>query len=486
MKRILLFGLLLLFVLGFLVRFYRFNNPVADWHSFRQGDTNAVSSRYVKEGINFLAPKYYDISNVQSGKDNPYGLRLVEFPIYNATQAVLYQSIGILTLPEWGRLITIFASIFSAVFIYALTKKYSNEVAGVAAAAFYLFLPFSIYYSRVILPDPSMAASLLAGIYFFDMWLSCYKPKSKNDKRTANSFLYFILSLIFTALSFLLKPYALFFILPMVYLVINKWGIGFIKKWQLWIFAILTIIPLALWRLWIGHHPEGIPVSAWLFNGNGIRFHPAFFKWIAYERLTKLILGFTGIVFLIFGAWGVFKEKNKWFFLTFAISSILYVCVIATGNVQHDYYQILIVPTVSIFAGLGFSKLFSLIAKKTSQNLAMAICVLIMVSSFILSWHYVKDYFNINDRGMVAAGVYANKILPQDAVVIAPYDGSTTFLNIIERPGWPVFQQGIDVLINKGARYLVIANPTPNDFSGFGKTYTPVASSSTYLILKLK
>ncbi|HVT00641.1 MAG TPA: glycosyltransferase family 39 protein [Patescibacteria group bacterium] len=483
MKRNLLFGLLLLFFLGFIVRFYRFDNPVADWHSFRQGDTNAVSSRYVREGINFLSPKYYDISNVQSGFDNPQGLRLVEFPIYNATQAVLFEGIGVMTLPEWGRIITIVASIFSAVFIYALTKKYANEIAGVAAAAFFLFLPFSIYYSRVILPDPSMAASILAGIYFFDKWLE-KKPKNKN-LRTKNG-MYFVLSLIFTTLSFLLKPYALFFTLPMVYLVINKWGLSFIKKWQLWLYLVLSILPLALWRVWIGHHPEGIPVSAWLFNGNNIRFHPAFFRWILYERLTKLILGFSGISFFLLGLIDSLKEKNKWFFLTFAISSLLYVCIIATGNVQHDYYQILIVPTISIFAGLGFSKLVSLLSKKIPQNASLAICVLIMISSFVLSWHYVKDYFNINDRGMVAAGVYANKVLPKDAVVIAPYDGSTTFLNIIERPGWPVFEVGINGLIDKGAQYLVIANPTQSDFNGFGRTYTPVASSSTYLILKLK
>ena len=80
------------FVLGFVARLYRFDSPVADWHAFRQSDTNAVSTIFAREGINLLYPKYFDISNIQSGKDNPHGYRFVEFPIYNALQAGLFHS----------------------------------------------------------------------------------------------------------------------------------------------------------------------------------------------------------------------------------------------------------------------------------------------------------------------------------------------------------------------------------------------------------
>jgi hypothetical protein len=86
---------------------------------------------------------------------------------------------------------------------------------------------------------------------------------------------------------------------------------------------------------------------------------------------------------------------------------------------------------------------------------------------------------------MVQAAEYANQYLPEDTKIIAPYDTGTTFLNLIQRPGWPVFQSSVEDLVAKGAEYMVIANPTRQDFEGFGKTYTTVASSSTYLILKL-
>lgn len=483
MKRFFTSGLVLLFVLGFVVRLYRFDGPVADWHSFRQSDTNAVSIIFAREGIDLLHPRYFDISNVQSGYENPKGYRMVEFPIYNAVQAGLFGTTGILTLEKWGRLISIFATLAGAWFVYLLTKKYANEVAGLFGAFFYLFLPFSIYYGRTILPDPSMAGSILAGTYFFDLWIEKGIKKKALRKRHLTPF---VLSIFFTALAFLLKPYALFFTLPIVYLAWRKFGVSVLRKWQVWLFAILCLIPLVLWRKWIGNFPEGIPASSWLFNGDGIRFRPSFFRWIFYERIMRLILGYVGAIFGLVGgirAIREIREKNGGFFLSFIISSFAYLIVIATGNVRHDYYQILIIPTVSIMAGLGAAYL----VEHFKKNLFLQAQIYILVAlTILLGWIQVKDYFNINDWGMVAAAEEANKILPINTTVIAPYDGSTTFLNLTKRRGWPVFEKPIEDLIKMGAEYLVIANPTLNDFKGFGMKYSHVAESNDYLILKLK
>ena len=508
MKKIEVFIFLLILLLGFLVRLYRFDNPVADWHSFRQSDTNAVSAIFVRDGIDLLYPRYFDISNVQSGLDNPQGDRFVEFPIYNALQAGLFGVLGELglTLEQWGRLISIFATLSGTVFVFLLTKKYAGRIAGFMAAFFYLFLPFSIFYGRSILPDPSMTASIMGGIYFFDKWIekkSKINPSTKLrtgnqkskiwfDKLTILSNveghiknqIFFALSILFTAFAFLLKPFALFFTLPIIYFALREFGLGLVKKWQIWLFAFLTLAPLLVWRWWIGQYPEGIPVSGWLFNGNGIRFRPAFFRWIFFERITKLILGYSGIIFAAVGTVEVLrriKEKSSGLFLSFALSSLIYLLVIATGNVQHDYYQIAIIPTVSMFGGLGAAWLLG----RLGRYGAVAVTVIIF-AMFWFSWTQARDYFNINDRGMVEAAGAANKILPKDATVIAPYDGSTTFLNLIQRRGWPVFQKSIEELIESGAEYLVIANPTQSDFDGFGKTYKHVTSGSSYLILKLK
>src|SRR4030042_3564559 len=171
MERLKIASLLIILLLGFTVRLYRFDNPIADWHAWRQADTSAVSRNFVTNGFDLLHPRFDDLSNVASGIDNPDGFRFVEFPIYNLFQAGFYKTIGILTLEQWGRLVTIIASLLSSVFIYLLIKKRFGFTAGFFSAFSFLFLPYNIYFSRVILPDPSMVMASLGGVYFFQKWI---------------------------------------------------------------------------------------------------------------------------------------------------------------------------------------------------------------------------------------------------------------------------------------------------------------------------
>ena len=469
--------LLIILIIGFVVRLYRLNNPVADWHEWRQADTSAVSRNFVKHGIDLLYPKYDDLSNVASGLENPQGYRFVEFPIYNFFQAEAFMLFGKLTLEEWGRIASILSSLASAMFLYLIIKRKSGELEGILSAFFFLFLPFSIYYSRTILPDEMMVSSILGGIYFFNLWID------RNAKLSIYN-LEFVLALIFTAASFLLKPYALFFTLPIIYLTFKELGLSFLRKWQLWLFLILSIAPLILWRVWMQQFPEGIPVSSWLFNGNNIRFKGSFFYWIFADRLSRLILGYFGVAILFFGLLKKELEKDYFFPMTFLFSSLIYLFVIATGNVQHDYYQILIIPTVSILLARGVSFLLSL-KDKTNKRISYVLIPILIFGMISFSWYYIRDYFNINNWSIVEAGQKADGILPKDAKVIAPYDGDTAFLYQTNRAGWPVFEKPIGDLIKMGAQYLVIAAPTKNDFNGFGRQYQIVASSSSYLILKL-
>jgi hypothetical protein len=69
--------LLTIICVAFAFRLYKINTPLADLHSWRQADTAAVGRNFVKQGFDFLHPRYDDLSNVQSGKENPQGYRFV-------------------------------------------------------------------------------------------------------------------------------------------------------------------------------------------------------------------------------------------------------------------------------------------------------------------------------------------------------------------------------------------------------------------------
>lgn len=470
--------LLLLLLLGaFTVRLYRFNGPIADWHSWRQADTAAVSRNFVTHGFDLLHPTIDNISNVQTdGKyENPKGYFFAEFPLYNALQAGLFVTFHYFTLEEWGRLVTIFSSLVAMVFLYLLCRKYANRTTGFFAVFFYAFLPFAIYYSRTILPQSSMTAALLGGIYFFDAFLS----ESKNSMKT---YCLMTLGIMSVAIALLVSPYALFFFTPFLYLAWKKWSTKLIFKWQVYISLVGAILPFVLWRVWMQQYPEGIPSNWWLLNGGNIRFTGSFFYWLFAERLGRLLLGYWGLALLVIGI--VIQKKNSGFFYSFLISSLLYMTVIARGNIQHDYYQLIIIPSVAMFLGLGAN----LLCKKSEhigKYTGKIILSVVMLFSIIFSWYYVRDFFNINNPSIVAAGKVADALLPKNAKVITFYNGDSTFLYQINRQGWASLEKSLPDMIKMGANYVVIVSPTPNDFSGFGKQYQIVAQSSEYLIVNL-
>jgi len=255
-------------------------------------------------------------------------------------------------------------------------------------------------------------------------------------------------------------------------------------RWELWLFAIFAVLPLALWRKYMLVYPEGIPVSAWLFNGNGIRFRPSFFRWIFYERIIKLISGYFNAIFIPFGVLGRWNERDRWFLLSFAISALAYLSTIATGNVQHDYYQIVIMPAVAIGMGFGAGWTISFLGKFMSSYIAYGIVGVIILLGFFTAWQQVKYYFDINNPAMVEAGKVVDRITPKNAKVIAPLDGDSSFLYQTNRQGWASFEHDLPTLIKMGADYLVLANPKPDDFN-IGKEYKIAASSKAYIVFDL-
>jgi len=438
MKKIIL---VLIIILAFGLRLYRLNNPVADWHSWRQADTSAVSRNFIKKGFDLLHPRFDDLSNVASGLENPEGYRFVEFPFYNLFQAGFYKIFPFLNLEIWGRLISIFFSLISLVFLYLIVKKHLSEKEALWAAFFFAVLPFNVYYSRVILPEPMMVATSLGMIYFFD--------KER-----------FFLALVFAAISFLLKPYTLVFLLPVSFLAWQKWHFNWRKWFSLSLYILISLLPFLSWRWWMNHFPEGIPVYDWLFNEAGIRLKGAFFWWLFAERIGRLILGGWGLILLGLGLIVKANKKEGLFFFSWLAAIFAYFLIIAGGNVKHDYYQIMAIPIICVFLAKGAHFLTTVSREYFSRITSYVLLITSILFMLAFSWYQVRDFFNINNPVIVKAGQAADDLLPKNAKVIAPYGGDTAFLYQTNRQGWPI---GIVIedLIEKGAEYYVNVNFGP-------------------------
>jgi hypothetical protein len=465
----------IILILGFSVRLYKINNPIADWHSWRQADTASVSRVYVQQGINLLIPRYHDISSIQTGIFNPKGYRMVEFPFFNAINAVLAQNIKSVSLEVWARLITISCALVTSFFLYLIGKRLMGPWGGLLSAFFYLFIPYNIYFTRVILPDPM-------GVMFGTISVWAFLEFTNNDKK-----ILLWTSAIFFGLAMLIKPYLGFYLFPIIYLALKKYGVKkFLIDRKVTIstifYLIIALVPFFLWRVWEGRFPEGIPFYKWAFNGNLIRLRPAWWYWIFGERLGHLILGSLGLIPLAFGIVNT-KVKNL-FIHAFLAGALFYVIVVADANVMHDYYQILIIPAIAL--GLAAGTVYLWTSEMFNKILARTIVIVSIGVMLITGWNQIVGDYNINHPEILVAGAEVDKITPKDALIVAPYNGDTAFLYATNRWGWPVIDSSIDNIIKEGADYYVSVDLGSTDTKMIEARFKTVERTDKFIIINLR
>jgi hypothetical protein len=226
----------------------------------------------------------------------------------------------------------------------------------------------------------------------------------------------------------------------------------------------------------------GVPFYEWAFNGNLIRFKPSFWYWIFGERLGHLILGSLGLVPFIFGVVNT-KVKNL-FIHAFLMGALFYVVVVASANVMHDYYQILTIPVISLTLAAGTIYLWT--TQIYNRILTRIITIISIGVMLITGWNQISGNYVVNHSEIVEAGAEVDKIIPKDAIVIAPYGGDTAFLYQTKRFGWPVIDDSVDNIIKKGADYYVSVDLGSADTKMIEAQFKTIEKTDKYIVIDLQ
>lgn len=472
--------LTLILAIALLFRLYRIDIPLGDFHSWRQADTAAVARNFVNNGFNLLKPTYDDLTSNQSGLENPQGLRLVEFPLYNATFAALYKYFPITSLEIYGRLITIFFSLILIATLYFLLLKETGRLAACVGSLVYAVFPFFVFFSRVVLPHTMALACIFLSLTFLYLF-SHEKSKFKNVIQLS-------LATIFFAAALLITPYSVFYYLPTAYLFIKKYKWSIYKKLPVYLFYLITVAPLFLWRKYISQFPEGVPVNFWFMTyvntSEGIKYiflKPAFFRWIFYERINNLILGGYLTTFFILG---IIAKSKKYFFLSILISALAFLFTFEGVNVQHAYYQILILPAVAIFVALGVDFVSRNNKYFINPLLLIVASLAIFGFSFSISYYQVKDYYNYSSD-LVSIANIVKDLTKKDDKIVTDRTGDTTLLYLSERRGAPSVNKDLAELQKDGYKYFVTLKKDVIDDLKSKKQFELVFENEKFAIFKL-
>lgn len=443
--------LLAILLIALFARLYKIEIPIAEHHSWRQADTAAVARNFVKEGFNLLRPKIDNMAT-QSGPKLPINeerLFLTEFPIYNATIAAVYSLFGV--EDRNARLVTVFFSLGTIVFLFLLLKTIWGPLEGLLGAFFYAVIPYSVFYGRVVLPEPAANFFTVASVYALFQWQKRNRPVS-----------WIILSAILFAVALLVKIYVIFLVPIFFYFLWKNYGFSVIKKKEVYLFAALALLPIASWRMYIAQTPEGIPGNSWLFNQSNIRFTGAFFRWIIFERFDKLMLSVGGMGLVLLGIVLKIDQKVGWFFHIWLVCLLAYTIIFATGNVTHDYYQIIFLPIFAVFIAKASGFLLRGGRNITSYLASLVVFLFAVLSTLALGWYEVRGFYNIQS-GVDLAGAYIHENTAQDALVITGILADTTLLYNTDRHGWTIGYgtpydgdaKSVELLRTKGADYYV-------------------------------
>lgn len=447
-KDFILFGLILLVAL--IVRLYKIDAPLADFHSWRQADTAAVGRNFERTGFDLFHPTYDDLSNLQSGIDNPKGYRFVEFPLYNASFAFLHTTMPFLSLETWARIVAVLFSLLCIGSLYYLALMEAGRTAAISSTITYAIMPFFVYFSRVILPETPAISLALFAIFLLHLFTT---EKNKNKK-----IIWFFLSCLSFATSLLIKPTTIFYGLPLLILFVRKYKYTIPKQLHVLLYFILVAIPFIAWRSYIIKYPEGIPASSWLFTmvntsegQKEIFMRPAFFRWIFFERLNNLILGGYLMVFFILG---LIRKQKTYFPLSIIAAGFIYIFVFQGGNVQHEYYQIIAFPAIALAVGLGVGLIIESTKTFLHPVITTPIIILLFTASLLFSWYQVNGYYVIPQDLLLMAKIIKTFTKSTDKI-IADRMGDTTLLYLADRKGSPLLYREPEEMKKMGYQYIL-------------------------------
>lgn len=479
-RKIDLILLIFILIVAFVFRLYKINTPLADYHSWRQVDTAAVTRNFIRNGFDLFKPTYDDLSSIESGKENPKGYRFVEFPIYNAIFGYLAKLNSSMPLEVNGRLTTAFFSLIVLSVIYYLCLKESGRMAAFFASLVFAIFPAFVFFSRVILPETTGEAFAMLSILF--VYLNVQK------RSNILSFMFYVLSVVCFATSLLIKPTTIFFAIPILFLMVRKYEMAIIKKLPFYLFFILSVIPLLLWRNYINAYPEGIPANSWLiaqvntYQGlQNIFLRPAFFRWIFFERINNNILGGYLTFFLLLGL--VIRQKRN-FLISFVLAALAYLLVFEGGNVQHEYYQTLILPAIAMFIGLGVSALFKFTREFVAKPLAAIILIIVFGLSFFFSYYRVREFYNY-PKELPQIGKIVESLTEPDAKIITDRVGDTTLLYLTNRRGSPAIYKNLEEFKSDGYTYFLTLHKEKADEIRAEKKYKIVFENDQMFLFHL-
>jgi len=326
-RRLLLF-LILLVALG--VRLRGITNPLLDDQAWRQADTASMSSHMLGHLTDipsvFLPQLNYDGVTPQRVE--------LEFPFLPYLLACTWTLFGWADI--WGRLWSVVLSLVTVGGVYYLGRKMFTDRAGLLAATIYALMPLSIYYGRVVMPEPMAQAWSIWALAMIWRW-----KNSLEDRGLWKIGLLMAGSILAKLPQVMLFPVAL---------LLGFWPLNPKRIAQLVRYSMIVLIPPMVYYLWV--HSNVAPSSQFvsgIMTGNMAKTSNLDWKLLGKNIRrgftdSVLFLSGVGLCRLIFS-----RSPVRVALLVWGGIGVLYIGLVCV-RIPLDYYLVPVLPLVALLS----------------------------------------------------------------------------------------------------------------------------------------
>jgi hypothetical protein len=330
-------GLLAIVTFGFIGRAATTGAPLFDHHSWRQADTAMIARNFAESRLNPLYPQ------IDHRGALPVGYVATGFELQAWLVALIAKAAGF--DPQTGRLLSALWFVGSVLLLFGLTRRRYGDVPALATAFVYAFgLPLVLFIERAFLNE-----ALLLCLSFAVL--------SATDRRVGGGGACWLLTAcISMALIGAVKPTFLIVAAGVVALYVERDGLRAVRRLEPYAIVGCGAISAALWLSWASSLGQSTGLSFGLtdklFDAAVLFDHGYWVK--VTRRLFKDLFGPIGIAAAVLGMMTAWRERRL-MEIALVIGSIAYLIIVTPGNYHHDYYQIPLVPGVTILCGVGLT-----------------------------------------------------------------------------------------------------------------------------------
>ena len=430
-------------------------------HVARQADSFSFSFFYFLADSSLFSPGNLNLESIN-------GKCAGEFPLLYYLTSKIYLLTGLSFIPL--KLITI-ASLF-VVFVFGSKTAMilsGSKTLSISLASLFISSTVLLYYSVAVLPDIHALAFCTISVYYFFLF-----NKTNSDSHIAPIFIFGAISALLKASFFM---YVIAFCLLMIFSRFKQKKD--LKRILFWFFGCSIVV--FTWYIYANHYNHvnndfyytTKPKPFWRESTERIRLALDFISGYWYSKYY-----YQSTFHFIFAMYFVFlfvkRKDSNGLFLLFVLlcANVSYLLLFLTQFIHHDYYFIVIIPTILILTSIAAAELLRHISKRWFSFLFHSFIIVLTVLSLMyarLNLH--RRYDGVVDNAIVPYQLKGASILldslniaREKTFIVIGDPSQNVSLIFLERLGWTYKEFPVDsaqfLQRIRIADYLVILSPS--------------------------